>query len=233
MWITWRASLLQLPGWGSPPRPSHSTPWTREGTHNTTAPFAVVEAILDRQACLSSSTCFFPSQLPGGSPMTSRAISASRDASKDGSGDLQALPPNPILPSFNISFFFFLICMVLVASLTLAPSDALKEKSAYLLEAAFPWQHHSHQASVAGPPSLGVGSSPPCCWGGRLWHSLLKIRRTTWFLRIASNFMLAALLPGLPSIHWSQAEDSHWFHWGEKNAFPFVRSHHLFLTKWL
>ena len=39
--------------------------------------------------------------------MTSRTISASRDASKDGSGDLQALPPNPILPSFNISFFFF------------------------------------------------------------------------------------------------------------------------------
>ena len=54
MWITWRASLLQLPGWGSPPRPSHSTAWTPEGTHNTTAPFAVVEAILDRQAYLAA-----------------------------------------------------------------------------------------------------------------------------------------------------------------------------------
>ena len=165
MWITWRASLLQLPGWGSPPRPSHSTPWTREGTHNTTAPFAVVEAILDRQAACTAS--LVSSQVVHWWPL---------EPSQHLGTPLKTAPGifrlyHPTLSCHLSTFhFFFLICMILVASLTLGPSDALKEKSAYLLESAFPWQHHSHQASVVGPQH-------PSFPGGRILASLLFGRK--------------------------------------------------------
>lgn len=115
----------------------------------------------------------FPSQLPGGSLMTSRTMSASRDASKDCSGDLQALSSKPVLPSFNISFFFiYFFNLHSTCSFPdfLTPSDALKEKHpssglSFSLRA-----HHSHQASVACPHH-------PSFPGGRILASLVFGRK--------------------------------------------------------
>ena len=113
-----------------------------------------MEAILKRQAACAASQ------------VSSHVVhwwpqEPSRDASKDCSGDLQALPPKPVLPSFNISFFlnFFNLHGTCSFPDFLALSDALKEKHlssgvSFSLRA-----HHSQQASVACPhhPSFPGG----------------------------------------------------------------------------
>lgn len=146
VWITWRvhscfsctADELHCVGEGPLQGPATAHPeHGRELT--TTAPLAVMEAIPNRQAACAAS--LVSSQVVHWWPQE-----PSRDASKDCSGDLQAPPPKPVLPSFNISFFFFnffifLIFMVLVASLTSLLLQMLWKKSIYLLESAFPWEH--------------------------------------------------------------------------------------------
>lgn len=136
------ASLLQLHswwtslcGWGSP-QGGHSTPWTQR-TLPTTAPFAVMEAILDRLHAP------LPSQLPGGSLMTSRTISASRDASKDLPGSSRLYHPSLSchLSTFHSFLFIFLIFTVLVASLTSLLLQMLWRKASIFWSPAFPWEH--------------------------------------------------------------------------------------------
>lgn len=154
------ASLLQLHSWwtycvGEGPLPGPATAHPEHGRElTTTAPLAVMEAILKRQAACAASQ------------VSSHVVhwwpqEPSRDASKDCSGDLQALPPKPVLPSFNISFFLNFFSLHGSCSFPdfLALSDALKEKHlssgvSFSLRA-----HHSQQASVACPhhPSFPGG----------------------------------------------------------------------------
>lgn len=53
---------------------------------------------------------------------------------------------------------------------------------------------------------------------------LLGRLQNPYSLRTSCNFMLADCMPHLPSIHLSLAEEPCWFHWSEKDAFPFDNS---------
>lgn len=97
-------------------------------------------------------------------------------------------------------------------------TTATRQAVSCSLHPFFPWVHDATPSLLFGREAVTQPFENP---------------QNTGSWKTAFNFMLVAWLPCLPSIHRSHAVDPRWFHWGEKNVFPSVRSHHLSLVKWL
>lgn len=75
------------------------------------------------------------------------------------------------------------------------------------------WQPPGKQSLVLSTPSFpGYGMLAPLVFGKEVVTQPFENPQNTRSLRTAFNFMLAAWLLCLPSIHCSHAEDPGWFH---------------------